>query len=91
MQHQLIGQDASPIEATTQTASATTLVVKLISPNIPPNQTEEENWYILVVTTSVRRLNLEMTGVVLRDTVTASAGGEAFQNPHMAAGLPGPV
>ena len=46
---------------------------------------------MLVVTASVRRLNLEATGVILRDTVTASVGGVAFWNPQMAAVLPGPI
>ena len=71
MEDWLIGQDASPIEAATQTASTAASVVKLTSPIIPPNQTEEEKWYILVV--------------------TALAGGGAFQNPCMAAVLPGPI
>ena len=44
---------------------------------------------MLVVTTSIRTLNLEMTGVVLGDTVTAPPGGSAFQNPHMVAVLLG--
>ena len=32
-----------------------------------------------------------MTGVILRDTVTTLAVGEAFWNPHMAAVLLGAV
>ena len=43
------------------------LVVELTSPIIPPDQTEEERQYVLVVTASVRRLNLQSTGVILRD------------------------
>ena len=86
-----IGQDASLIEAATQTASATTSGVKLTSPIAPPNWTEEEKQYVLVVTTLVRSLNLEMTGVILRDMVTALVGGGAFQNPHMAAVLLGSI
>ena len=85
------GQDASPIEATTQPASATTSVVELTSPIIPPNQTEEEKQHILVVTALVRSLNLETTVVILGDTVMASAGGGAFWNPYMAAVLPRPI
>ena len=81
-----IGQDVSPIEATTQTTSTTASEVELTS----PNQTEEEKWYILVVTTLVRSLNLEMACVILRDTVAASAGGGAFLNPHIEAVLQGP-
>ena len=91
MEDQLTGQDANPIEAATQPASATTLVVKLTIPIAPPNQTEEERWYMLVVTFSVRSLNLETTGIILRDTVTALAGGGTFQNPHMTAVLPRPI
>ena len=52
---------------------------------------KEEKWYVLVVTASIRRLNLEMTGVILGDTVTTLPGGSAFQNPHMAAVLSGRV
>ena len=46
MEDQPIGQDASPIEAATQTASATASVVEMTSPIIPPDQTEEEKQYI---------------------------------------------
>ena len=75
------GQNASPIEAVTQLVPTTALMVKLTSPIVLSDQTEEERWYMLVVTASVRRLNLEMNGVILGDMVTASAGGVAFQNP----------
>ena len=46
---------------------------------------------MLVVTALVRRLNLEGTRVVLGDMVTTLAGGVTFQNPRMAAVLPGPT
>ena len=85
------GQDASPSEAVTQLVPTTASVVELTSPIIPYNQTEEERWFMLVVTATVRRLNLEATCGILGDTVTASAGGLAFQNPQMAAVVPGPV
>ena len=65
--------------------------VELTSPIAPPNQMQEEKWYVLVVTASTRSLNLEMTSVILGDTVTASPGGSAFQNPNMAAVLSRPV
>ena len=68
MEDWLSGQDASPIEATTQPASATTLVVELTRPIIPLNWMEEERQYMLVVTASVRSLNLEITRVILGDT-----------------------
>ena len=73
------------------TIPTTASVVELTIPIILPDQTEEERWCVLVVTGSVRRLNLESTGVVLRDVVTALAGGVAFWNPQMAAVLPGPI
>ena len=44
------GQATSPIKAVTQIVPTTALVVKLTSPTIPSNQTEEERWYVLVVT-----------------------------------------
>ena len=65
--------------------------VELTSPITPPEWTEEEKQYVLVVTASIRRLNLERTGVVLGDMVTALPRRSAFQNPCMAAVLSRPV
>ena len=65
--------------------------VKLTSPTAPLDQTEDEKQYVSVVTASIRQLNLETTSVILRDTVTTLPGRSAFQNPHMAAVLSGPV
>ena len=87
----LTGQDASPFEAVTQLVAPTASVVKLTSPIVSSGQTEEERQYMLLVTTSVRRLNLEVTGVVLGNTVTTSAGDGAFQNPQMLAVLHGSI
>ena len=77
------GQATSPIEAVTQIVPTRGLVVRLTGPIIPSDQAEGER--------GVRRLNLEATGVILRDTVTTSARGVAFKNPHMVAVLPGPA
>ena len=85
------GQATKPIEVATQIVPTTASVVRLTSSIVLSNQTEEERRYVLDVTASVRKLNLEATKVVLGDTVTASAGGVAFQNPWMAAVLPGPT
>ena len=63
----------------------------MTSPIVPPNQTEEEKQYVLVVTTSVRSLNWEMTSVILGDMVTTLAGGGVFWDPCMATILPGPI
>ena len=79
----LIGWATSPIKVGTQVLPTTGSVVKLTSPLTPSNQAEGERWYMLVVTALVRRLNLEATGVILGDTVTASAGGVAFGNPQI--------
>ena len=65
--------------------------VDLTRPITPPDRTEEENWYVLVITTSIRQLNLETTGVDLGESVTALPGRGAFQNPCMPAVLFGPA
>ena len=75
------GQVTSPIEAVTQIVPTTGSVVELTSPIVPSNKAEEERWYMLVVTALVRRLNLEATRVILRDTETTSARRVALQNP----------
>ena len=63
----------------------------MTSPITLPDQMEQERWYVLVVTALIRRLNLETTGVVLRDTVTTPPSRSAFQDPHMMAVLSGRV
>ena len=79
------------MEATTQTASHTLSRVELTRPITPPDKMEEENQYVLVITASIRQLNLETTSVDLGELVAASPRRGAFQNPHMAAVLPGPA
>ena len=46
---------------------------------------------MLIMTVSMGRLNLEATGVTLRDTVTASVRKVTLKNPQMVAVLPGPT
>ena len=91
MEDQLIRQEASFIGAATPAASSTMLGVNMTRPVTPPNQMEQDRWYALVVTASIRRLNLEMTGVILGDTVITLPIGSAFQNPCMVAVLSGRV
>ena len=79
------------MEATTQTASPAMSGVELTRPITPLDRIEEENWYIQVITTSIWQLNLETTGIDLGESVTASPGRGAFQNPDMAAVLLGPA
>ena len=86
---QPVEQNTSFMEATTQTASPAMSSVELTRPITPPDRTEEENQYVLVITASIRQLHLETTGVDLRESVTASPGRGAFQNPHMVAVLLG--
>ena len=88
---QPVEQNASFMEATTQTDSPTMSRVELTRPIAPQDRTEEENWYVLVMTASIRQLNLETTSVVLREMVTTLPGRSAFWNPHMAAVLSGPA
>ena len=87
--NQPVEQNTSFMEATTQTASPPMSGVGLTRPITPPDRTEEENQYVLVITTLIRQLNLETTGNDLGELVTASPGRGAFWNPHMAVILSG--
>ena len=78
------------MKATPQTASPAMSDVELTGPITPPDRMEE-NWYVLVITTSKRQLNLETAEVDLRELVTASPGRDAFQNPCMVAVSSGPT
>ena len=78
----LTGQAINPIETVAPIVPTVALVVKLTSPIITSNQTKEERWYMLVVTALVRRLNLEATRVVLRDTVTTLLEELPFRIPR---------
>ena len=79
------------MEATTQTASPTMSGVELTRSIAPLDKTEEENQYVLVITAPIRQLNLETTGVDLRESVATLPRRGAFRNPQMAAVLPGPA
>ena len=84
-------QDTSLMEATTQTASPAMSNVKLTGHITPLDRMEEQNQYVLVITTLIRQLNLETADDNLRESATAPPGRDAFQNPHMAAVLLGPT
>ena len=81
--------DTGFTEAATQTTSLAASCIELLRHVTPPDGIEEENWYLLVVTTLIRQLNLGSTGVDLRELSTAMPGGDTFQNPYMAAVLSG--
>ena len=68
------GWATSPPKVETQVVPTIRLVVKLASPLTWSNQAEEERWCLLTGTASMRRLNLEATGIIPRDMVTASVG-----------------
>ena len=87
----LTSQATSPMGAVAQTVPTIGPVVELTVPLVPSDQAEGERWDMLVVAAFVRRLNLEATGVILGDTVTALAKGVAFENPQMVAVLHGPT
>ena len=78
-------QNAHFMEAATQTASPVMSDVKLTGHIAPLDRMEEENWYVLVITISIRQLDLGTTDDDLGESVTASPGRHAYQNPHMAA------
>ena len=86
-----VEQNTSFTEATTQTASPTMSRAALTRPIAPPDRRKEENWYVLVITASIRQLNLETTSVDLGELVTALPRRGALRNPHMAAVLSGPA
>ena len=77
----------SPAKAESQVVPTTRLVDKLGSPPMPSDQVGEEKQCVLMVTTSVGRLNLEATS---GGTMITSAGAVAFGNSCMAVSLMGP-
>ena len=79
------------MEATTQTTSPAMSSVELTGPITPLDRMEEENRYVLVITASIRQLNLETANVDLGESVTALPGRDAFWNPCMAAVFLGPT
>ena len=83
-------QATSPAEVESWVVPTTGLVDKLASSPMPPNQVGGEKQCVLMVTTSVGRLNIEATRVTSVDTMFASVEGVAFGNPCMVASLSGP-
>ena len=81
--------DTGFTEATTQTISLTANDVEPIRHIIPQDRMEEENHYLLVITTSIRQLSLGSVGNNLGELSAAPPGGNTFWNPHMAAILSG--
>ena len=73
------------MEAMTQTASPAATDIELARRITPPDRREEENWYVLVVTTSIEQLNLGTTDCNLIESGAAPPGGHTYQNPCMVA------
>ena len=80
--------DTGFTEATTQTTSPAVSCV-LLRHITPLDGTEEENWYLLVVTTLISQLNLGSASNNLGESSAIPPGGDTFQNPCMAAVLSG--
>ena len=79
--------DTGFTEATTQTIFLATTDAEPIRCTTPLVGMKGENWYLLVVTTSIGQLSLESAGNGLEGSSTAPHGGDTFQNPQMAAVL----
>ena len=73
--------DTSFTEATAQTTSLAMSDVEPTRHIIPPDGMEEENWYLLLITTSIRQLNLGSAGNDLGESSTAPPGKDTFWNP----------
>ena len=69
------------MEAATQTTSPAMTNVELTGCIIPPDRTQEENQYVLVITASIRQLNLGTADDDLEELVTASPGQDDYWNP----------
>ena len=78
-------------EATTQSVSLAISNAEPIRCITSQDRMEEENWYLLVIMTSIRQLSLGSVGDDLRDLSAAQPGRNTFQNPCMAAVLSGSI
>ena len=65
-------------DASTQTISPAMTNAEPVRCTTPPVGTEGENWYLLVVTTSIGQLSLESAGNGLEGSLTALHGGDTF-------------
>ena len=87
--NKLSEHDAGFTETTTQTTSLAMSNAELTGHITLPDRMEKRNWYVLVVTTLIRQLNLWPVDNDLRESSTTPLEGISFQNPHMAAVLSG--
>ena len=76
-------QDTSSMEATTQTASPAMSDVKLTRYITPLDRMQEDNQYLLVVTTSIRQLNLGTANDDLGESATAPPGEGMLSRTHV--------
>ena len=79
--------DTSFTEATTQTISPAMTDAEPIRHTTPMVGMKGENWYLLVITTSIGQLGLESASNSLKGSSTAPHGGGTFCNPQMVAVL----
>ena len=73
--------DTGFTEATTETVSLAVTNAEPIRHTTPLVGMEGENWYLLVITTSIGQLSLESASNGLEGSSTALQGGDTFQNP----------
>ena len=83
------GLDTGYTEATTQTAPPAAANIDMARCISPPFGMERENWYLLVVTTSIEQLSLGPGGNNPKKSPTDPPRGNTLQNPWMAAVLSG--
>ena len=83
------GLDTGFTEATTQTTSPAATDMDVVRCINPLFGTENENQYLLVITTSKEQLSLGPSGNNLEKSSTAPHRRNTFQNPRMAAVLSG--
>ena len=72
--------DTSFTEATTQTISLAETDTEPLRHTTPLVRVEGENWYLLVVTTSIGQLSLESASNGIEGSLTAPCGGDTSQN-----------
>ena len=87
--NRLTEPDTGFTEASTQTASLAMSNVEQTGHISPPDRMEEENWYVLVITASIRQLDLGSADDDLGESSAAPPARDTFQNSCTAAVLSG--
>ena len=80
LEDQLGKQNICFTKAMTQTVSLAATNLELVRCITPPDRREEENGYVLVITTSIEQLNLGTTDGSLIELEAAPPGKDTYQN-----------